>query len=151
MHTRIDFDLRTDGGRRTFRTFLESAADLVVSLGGSLSGEHGDGQALAELLPRMYGEELVDAFRQFKSIWDPDWKMNPGKVVDPYRLDEDLKLGADYNPWRPKVKFSYGEDKGDFENTDRPHHRTNVAADREDELAVSDETASSRTTTRRNY
>jgi Fe-S oxidoreductase len=52
--------------------------------------------------------------REFKQIWDPDWKMNPGKVVDPYRLDEYLKLGTDYNPWRPAVRFAYATDKGDF-------------------------------------
>ena len=69
--------------------------------GGSLSGEHGDGQQRAELLVKQYGEELVEAMREFKRIWDPDWKMNPGKVIDPYRLDEHLKLGTDYNPWRP--------------------------------------------------
>ncbi len=114
IHSRISFDLRTPDGLATYRSFMEEAADLVVSYGGSLSGEHGDGQQRAELLPKMYGQELIEAFREFKRIWDPDWKMNPGKVVDPYRLDEDLKLGADYNPWRPNVKFAYPEDKGDF-------------------------------------
>ena len=114
VHSRISFDLRTPAGLRTYRSFLEEAADLVVSYGGSLSGEHGDGQQRAELLPRMYGEELVEAFRQFKRIWDPDWKMNPGKVVDPYRLDENLKLGTGYNPWRPPVTFAYQQDGGDF-------------------------------------
>ena len=72
-------------GIAKFRRFLDEAADLVLELGGSLSGEHGDGQSRAELLPKMFGAELVDAFREFKAIWDPDWKMNPGKVVDPYR------------------------------------------------------------------
>jgi FAD/FMN-containing dehydrogenase/Fe-S oxidoreductase len=114
IHTRINFDLRSADGVRNYRSFLEEAADLVVSYGGSLSGEHGDGQQRAELLPRMYGEELVQAFREFKRIWDPDGKMNPGKVVDPYRFDEDLKLGTDDNPWRPDVRFSYPEDRGDF-------------------------------------
>src|SRR5437588_2355877 len=114
IHSRISFDLRTPGGLEKYRSFMEEAADLVVGYGGSLSGEHGDGQQRAELLPKMFGDELVEAFREFKRIWDPDWKMNPGKVVDPYRLDEHLKLGADYNPWRPKVKFSYDEDNGDF-------------------------------------
>jgi Fe-S oxidoreductase len=86
----------------------------VCSYGGSLSGEHGDGQQRAELLSKQYGEELLDAMREFKRIWDPDWKMNPGKVVDPYRLDEHLKLGTDYDPWRPPVRFAYSLDKGDF-------------------------------------
>jgi hypothetical protein len=63
----------------------------VVRYGGSLSGEHGDGQARAELLEKMYGPELVEAFREFKAIWDPDGRMNPGKVVDPYPIDENLR------------------------------------------------------------
>ncbi len=114
IHSRISFDLRNAAGIRAYRAFLEEAADLVVSYGGSLSGEHGDGQQRAELLSKQYGEELLDAMREFKRIWDPDWKMNPGKVVDPYRLDEHLKLGTDYNPWRPPVRFAYELDKGDF-------------------------------------
>ena len=114
IHSRINFDLRTAQGISKFRSFMEEAADLCASYGGSISGEHGDGQARAELLVKQYGEELLDAMREFKRIWDPDWKMNPGKVVDPYRLDEHLKLGTDYNPWRPPVRFAYKEDGGDF-------------------------------------
>ncbi len=114
IHSRINFDLRTAAGIRKYRAFLEEAAELVCSYGGSLSGEHGDGQQRAELLSKQYGEELLDAMREFKRIWDPEWKMNPGKVVDPYRLDEHLKLGTDYNPWRPPVRFAYEQDRGDF-------------------------------------
>jgi Fe-S oxidoreductase len=112
VHTRIDFELRTPEGRRAFRAFLEDAADLVGSLGGSLSGEHGDGQALAELLPRMYGDQLVQAFEEFKAIWDPDWKMNPGKVVRPNALDADLKLAVPLPA--PETAFAYPHDGGDF-------------------------------------
>jgi FAD/FMN-containing dehydrogenase/Fe-S oxidoreductase len=114
VHARWNFDLVTEQGIAKFRRWLDDASDLVLSLGGSLSGEHGDGQSRAELLPKMYGEPLVQAFEEFKSIWDPDWKMNPGKVVQPYRITENLRLGADYEPWRPEVKFSYPSDKGDF-------------------------------------
>jgi FAD/FMN-containing dehydrogenase/Fe-S oxidoreductase len=81
-HLRINFDFHSDEGLRKFREFLDRAADLVLSLGGSLSGEHGDGQARAALLPKMFGPELVEAFREFKSIWDPDNRMNPGKLSD---------------------------------------------------------------------
>jgi len=112
VHCRINFDLRTAGGLRDWRDFLDRAADLVVGYGGSLSGEHGDGQARAELLPKMYGEELVGAFRQFKAIWDPANRMNPHKVVDPYPIVSNLKLGASYNPIHPQPKFSYPEDGG---------------------------------------
>jgi ferredoxin len=91
---------------------MEEAADLVVSYGGSISGEHGDGQSRGELLPKMFGPELVQAFREFKSIWDPDWKMNPGKLIEPYKLDENLRLGADYAPWEPKTHFQFLADHG---------------------------------------
>ena len=101
IHCRINFDLRTDGGVRTWRRFLDEAADLVVSYGGSLSGEHGDGQARAELLERMYGSDLVKAMEQLKAIWDPDNRMNPHKVVDPYPIVSNMKLGAGYAPPQP--------------------------------------------------
>ncbi len=114
IHSRIDFDLRTPGGLDDYRRFMEKAADLVVSYGGSLSGEHGDGQQRGELLPRMYGEELMEAFRRFKRIWDPRNRMNPGKVVDARPLDEDLKLGRDYNPPRPDTTFTWIDDGDDF-------------------------------------
>lgn len=114
IHTRINFDLRTRDGIKKFRAFVEAAADLVVSFGGSLSGEHGDGQSRAELLPKMFGQELVQAFREFKSTWDPEWKMNPGKVVDPYRIDDNLRLGANYHPWTPDTHFQFPEDSGSF-------------------------------------
>ncbi len=94
IHSRINFDLRTADGVANYRAFMEEAADLVVSYGGSLSGEHGDGQQRAELLVKQYGPQMIEAMREFKRIWDPDWKMNPGKVIDAYRLDEHLKLGT---------------------------------------------------------
>ena len=114
VHSRISFDLKTPRGIRNYRKFMEEAAHLVCSYGGSLSGEHGDGQQRGELLAKQYGDDLVEAMREFKRIWDPDWKMNPGKVIDAYRFDENLKLGTDYNPPRPPVNFAYPEDDGDF-------------------------------------
>ena len=114
IHARWNFDLVTRDGIRTFRRFLEDASDLVLSMGGSLSGEHGDGESRAELLPKMFGEDLVEGFREFKSIWDPDWKMNPGKVVDPYKITDNLRLGTSYNPPRVKTHFTFPEDGGSF-------------------------------------
>jgi FAD/FMN-containing dehydrogenase/Fe-S oxidoreductase len=114
VHARWNFDLVTADGIAAFRSFLDEASDLVLSLGGSLSGEHGDGQSRAELLPKMFGDDLVAAFREFKSIWDPDWRMNPGKVVDPYRITENLRLGTDYDPPEPETHFAYPDDHGSF-------------------------------------
>jgi FAD/FMN-containing dehydrogenase/Fe-S oxidoreductase len=115
VHTRIDFDFRTADGIRRYRSFVEDAADLVVRYGGSLSGEHGDGQSRAELLPRMFGDELVQAFAEFKAIWDPGNKMNPHKVVEPYRVDENLRLGTDYRPWQPVTFFQFPDDENSFQ------------------------------------
>jgi Fe-S oxidoreductase len=108
----MDFGLQSSDGIRKFRAFLEEAADMVVSFGGTLSGEHGDGQARAELYPKMFGPELVEAFARFKSLWDPDWKMNPGKVVRPNKLDQNLRLGPDYKPWQPDTHFKFPQDQG---------------------------------------
>jgi len=99
-------------GSPSSRKFMEEAADLVVSFGGSLSGEHGDGQARAELLPKMFGPELMQAFREFKSAWDPAWRMNPGKVIESYRIDENLRLGTGFTPWQPQTHFKFPEDHG---------------------------------------
>ena len=112
VHTRINFDLQSNAGIAKFRKFMEEAADLVVGYGGSISGEHGDGQARGELLPKMFGAELMQAFREFKSAWDPDWKMNPGKLIEPYKLDENLRLGASYAPAQPQTRFQFPADHG---------------------------------------
>jgi FAD/FMN-containing dehydrogenase/Fe-S oxidoreductase len=112
VHTRLNFDLQSKEGIAKFRKFVEEAADLVVSYGGSLSGEHGDGQARAELLPKMFGSELMEAFRKFKSAWDPDWKMNPGKLIEPNKLDANLRLGSNYAPWEPETHFQFPLDHG---------------------------------------
>lgn len=114
VHTRINFDLETKAGIEKYKRFMDEATDLVLKHGGSLSGEHGDGQSKAQFLGKMYGRKLIRAFQEFKSIWDPDWKMNPGKVVSPYRIDQNLRLGTDYNPMVPETHFKYPEDKGDF-------------------------------------
>ncbi|HEY4015816.1 MAG TPA: FAD-linked oxidase C-terminal domain-containing protein [Polyangiaceae bacterium] len=115
IHCRINFDLVTAPGIAKWRRYMDEATDLVaVKYRGSISGEHGDGQSKAEFLHKMFGPELVTAFREFKAIWDPDFKMNPGKVVDPYRIDQNLRLGAGYAPWEPETHFKFPEDGGSF-------------------------------------
>ncbi len=114
LHTRIDFDFASHAGVRRYRAFVEEAADLVLRYGGSLSGEHGDGQSRAELLGKMYGPELVTAFERFKAIWDPENKLNPGKLVRPYRLDENLRHGPDHPSRAVKTHFRFPADGGSF-------------------------------------
>ncbi|MFI8189673.1 FAD-binding and (Fe-S)-binding domain-containing protein [Streptomyces sp. NPDC085946] len=113
IHVRIDFDLLTPPGIARFRRFSEELAELVVAHGGSLSGEHGDGQARAELLPKMYGPDMVALFERVKGVWDPDDLLNPGVLVRPAPLDAGLRFAV--LPRRPvDVAFGYPSDGGDF-------------------------------------
>ena len=114
IHMRVTFDFLTEKGIRDYNEFIERAADLVVSYGGSLSGEHGDGQARGSLLPKMFGPELIQAFHEFKAVWDPGNAMNPHKVLDPYLPTENLRLGADYAPLQPETHFHFVDDSGSF-------------------------------------
>lgn len=114
VHTRIDFDLLRASGIARMRRFVEQAAHLVVRHGGSLSGEHGDGQSRGELLEVMYGPRLVTAFEEWKRLWDPSGLLNPGRVVMARRLDQDLRLGTDYEPHTPATWFAYPEDEHSF-------------------------------------
>jgi FAD/FMN-containing dehydrogenase/Fe-S oxidoreductase len=114
LHTRIDWDFLTPQGVANYRAFMEDAGDLIAAYGGSLSGEHGDGHARAELLPKMFGDEIVQAFREFKAIFDPDGRMNPGKVVDPYPLDTHLRIDPRYRTRAVETTFRFPDDGGSF-------------------------------------
>ncbi|MEW6168544.1 MAG: FAD-binding and (Fe-S)-binding domain-containing protein [Pseudomonadota bacterium] len=114
LHCRVEYDIRTAAGLAQWRAFMNDAADLVVAHGGSLSGEHGDGQIRANLLPKMYGDELMQAFREFKALWDPDNRMNPGKKIDPYPIDANLRTGPDFTPPLLAARFDYPEDRHSF-------------------------------------
>lgn len=108
IHSRITFDLRSKKGLSEWREFLWEAAELVVQYGGSLSGEHGDGQAKGEFLPLMYPPALMQAFREFKALWDPKGLMNPGKLIDAMPVDANLRLGPDYSQVSVNSMFSFG-------------------------------------------
>ena len=116
VHMRIDFDLQSDPGIQQFREFIDRATDIVVAHGGSISGEHGDGQSRGALLPKMFGPELMEAFREFKRLWDPDNKMNPGKLIDARQPHADLRLGADYAPRPVETHFRFPNDNGSLAN-----------------------------------
>lgn len=115
VHTRITFDFSNPEGVARYGRFLDAAGELIVRYRGSFTGEHGDGESKAALLPKLFGPELVEAFREFKSIWDPTDRMNPGKVVNPYPPDHFLRLGPDYHPVDPSTVFKYPDDNGSLE------------------------------------
>jgi FAD/FMN-containing dehydrogenase/Fe-S oxidoreductase len=117
VHLRMTFDLRSEEGIAHYRKFIDEAADVVLKYGGSFSGEHGDGQSRAALLPKMFGPELMQAFTEFKALWDPTNHMNPGKLIDPiavYDPVENLRFGAGYQPTATKTWFQYVSNQGSF-------------------------------------
>lgn len=119
LHVRVDFDLLTTSGIADFRSFMVDAADLVVAHGGSLSGEHGDGQARAELLPRMYPPQIIAAFEEFKDIWDPDNQMNPRRVVRPAKMDDDLRVFVGMPTLKNDPELAFTHDRGSFARATR--------------------------------
>ncbi len=113
IHLRVGFGLGEPGGKERFERFMSDAADLVVRHGGSLSGEHGDGRARGSLLERQFGPRMIEAFGEFRRIWDPAGSLNPSIIVDPPALTEGLRSTAPtLLELRPRQALS--EDGGDF-------------------------------------
>jgi FAD/FMN-containing dehydrogenase/Fe-S oxidoreductase len=119
MHMRIDFDLLSAKGVAAYRSFVEEATDLVVTLGGSVSGEHGDGRARSELLRRMYGPDGLALLAEMKNIWDPNSLMNPGVIVDPPALDAGIRHLGPAKDRKLLTLFSYPDDNHDFAQAQR--------------------------------
>ncbi|MGH3638786.1 MAG: FAD-binding and (Fe-S)-binding domain-containing protein [Mycobacterium sp.] len=119
MHMRIDFDLLSRSGIATYREFVEHATDLVVSLGGSVSGEHGDGRARSALLGRMYGADGLALLKEMKDIWDPRLVMNPGVIVEPPAVDVAIRHDGPAKDRKPLTLFAYADDNHDFSQSQR--------------------------------
>jgi FAD/FMN-containing dehydrogenase/Fe-S oxidoreductase len=119
LHVRINFDFTTEQGTAVFRAFLTEAAKLVAAHGGSLSGEHGDGQARSELLPLMYGADVIALFEEFKRIWDPEGGLNPGIIVRPLPVDANLRISPHRTPKPLPTVFPFHADGGDFAKATR--------------------------------
>ncbi|CCG03900.1 FAD-binding and (Fe-S)-binding domain-containing protein [Blastococcus saxobsidens] len=115
VHGRIDFPFGSGGdrGRGAYRAFVEDAARLVAGYGGSLSGEHGDGRARSELLPHMYSPAALSLFERVKGLFDPADVLNPGVLVRPAPLDEDVRMAA-APALRKGLALAYRHDDGDF-------------------------------------
>lgn len=119
MHMRMDFDLLSQPGRRRFGSFVEQAADLVIELGGSVSGEHGDGRARSALLTKMYGADMVAVFGQVKQLWDPRGVMNPEIIVNAPPIDEHMRHEGKAKDRQLLTMFSYPADSNSFAQAQR--------------------------------
>ncbi len=116
LHIRPILNLKESEGIQRMRSISEDVTDLVSDHHGSFSGEHGDGLARTEFNRKMYGEDLWSAFKAVKSAFDPDWLMNPGKVVyrDGDRTDmrENLRYGDGYASIEPQTTLDFEDDGG---------------------------------------
>ena len=119
MHMRIDFDLLSETGLAQYRSFVEQAADLVVRLGGSVSGEHGDGRARSELLAKMYGADVVRVFDEIKTMWDPAGVFNPHVIANPAPLDVNMRHLGKAKDRELLTVFSYPQDADSFAQAQR--------------------------------
>ena len=121
LHVRPALDLRVPEGIARMRAIAEEAHALVRRLGGSHSGEHGDGIVRSEFLEPMLGERTVAAFRDVKIAFDPGNLFNPGKIVDPPRMDDrsllrfapgaqplPFETALDWSPWDIETASSAG-------------------------------------------
>jgi len=112
LHVRPALNTKDPVGVARMRRIAEHVADLVVELGGSISGEHGDGLSRSEFLGRMYGRELVEAFARLKGAWDPAGLLNPGVIVAPRPLEEQLRLGPGFRPGAPSTALDFSHHGG---------------------------------------
>jgi FAD/FMN-containing dehydrogenase/Fe-S oxidoreductase len=108
LHIRPLLNIKTQVGRAELRSIAEAAVDLVLRLGGAVSAEHGDGITRGEFIERAYGPRVIQAFRIIKHAADPQGILNPGKIVDPPKLDTSLRYDDEYHPegWIPVMTFS---------------------------------------------
>ncbi|MEX2478126.1 MAG: FAD-linked oxidase C-terminal domain-containing protein [Gracilimonas sp.] len=113
LHLRPQIDINTESGLATMKTMAEEIAELVKKYNGSLSGEHGDGRVRAPYIRKILGDEMLPVLQQVKEIWDPEYIFNPGKIVKPKPIDQDLRFSPDYKKPEPDTVFSWKKE-GDF-------------------------------------
>ena len=112
LHIRPLVDLKLQDGVDRMVSIATQVSDLVLEFGGAMSGEHGDGLARSMWNEKMFGPAIYDAFRQVKQVFDPKGIMNPGKIVDPPPMTENLRIDPSYRTLDLKTGFSYGAENG---------------------------------------
>jgi FAD/FMN-containing dehydrogenase/Fe-S oxidoreductase len=112
LHLRPVVDTMTEAGLKTLKSIAQEVADLVKKYRGSLSGEHGDGRARAPYIETVLGKEMMPLLRQVKELWDPDYRFNPGKILDPKPIDSDLRFSPEYKKPNVETTFNWRKEKG---------------------------------------
>src|SRR5438094_4972512 len=112
LHIRPVIDLKTPRGLEQVRAIADEITDLVVKFRGTISSEHGDGRARRPYLEKLFGQRLMQAFRELKHAFDPDNRMNPGNIVAPAGVTDHLRYGTQYTTWEPKTLLDFSEQGG---------------------------------------
>ncbi len=112
LHLRPVVDTMTEAGLKTLKSIAQEVADLVKKYRGSLSGEHGDGRARAPYIETVLGKEMMPLLRQVKELWDPHYRFNPGKILDPKPIDTDLRFSPEYKKPNVDTSFNWRKEKG---------------------------------------
>ncbi|MGH3086796.1 MAG: FAD-binding and (Fe-S)-binding domain-containing protein [Rubrobacteraceae bacterium] len=112
LHVRPALDTGDRAGVEKMRRIAEEVADLVSHLGGSISGEHGDGLARSEFLEKMYGSEILRAFEEVKNLFDPERRLNPDVIVAPKPMDSRLRIGPDHSRMLLKTGMDFSSQGG---------------------------------------
>ena len=114
LHIRPLINLKTLRGREQYRQIADAVADTVIKYQGSITGEHGQGIARGEYSRRLFGDELMEAFRAVKAAFDPQNRMNPGKIIDAPPLDsaELLRFSPDYQTIDLPTRYDWRADNG---------------------------------------
>ncbi len=112
LHFRPMLDLHLPGHREKMVAIANSAFEMVVEYGGIFAGEHGDGIVRGGFIPRFFGPQLYEAFRDLKRLFDPDNRMNPGKVIDVPPMTSLLRYGDQYHDTDARTLFHYREQGG---------------------------------------
>lgn len=107
LHLRPVLNLKSETGLKNMKAMADEVADLVKSYRGSLSGEHGDGRARSQNIERVLGKEMVPLLKKVKEIWDPQYRFNPGKIVDPEPIDTDLRFSPEYASPQVETAFKW--------------------------------------------
>jgi FAD/FMN-containing dehydrogenase/Fe-S oxidoreductase len=112
LHIRPLVNLKTARGLEQVRGMADEIFDLVLEYGGAISSEHGDGRARSPFLERVFGPAVFQAFREFKSAFDPKGLMNPGNIVASPKVTEHLRYGTEYKTWEPATMLDFSAQGG---------------------------------------
>jgi len=114
LHVRPMLDLHQAEEVGRMRAIAEQAFEWVQQYGGAWAGEHGDGLVRGEFVSRFFGPQIYEAFREVKGLFDPRGLMNPGKIIDPPPMTENLRYGPGYRPGDVPALFRH-RDQGGFQ------------------------------------